>query len=221
MQIPLATAEKILKRSNMRVSKDAVSEFSELLEQNVDESLSVVLGSAPTRDRRDRFLYTDLRIYLPEDVLFKVDRMSMANGLEVRVPLLDHKLLEWVLRLPFSMRYRHRRGKHLLRKVAGRYLPPVILKPRKQGFTVPIGRWLYGDLGQVVEALFSSKDFKERKIVRPQAALALLAMHRSRRYQLEHRIWSLVILEVWARVWLDGKDVSRVLSRELRYIRPK
>jgi len=197
------------------------TEFSELLGEDVDESLSVALGNAPIRDRRDRFLYTDLRIYLPEDVLFKVDRMSMANGLEVRVPLLDHQLLEWILRLPFSMRYRHGRGKHLLRKVAARYLPSFILKPRKQGFTIPIARWLYGGLGQLVEALFSSKAFRERDIVRPEAAMALLSMHRSKRYDLGHRIWSLVILEIWARVWLDGQQLSGALSDELQYSRTK
>lgn len=139
--------------------------------------------------------------------------MSMANSLEVRVPLLDHRLLEWILRLPFSMRFRRTRGKYLLRKVASRYLPPVILKPRKQGFTVPVGLWLHGELGDLVADLFSSESFKLRGIVRPEAALELLAMHRSRRYELGHRIWSLVILEVWARVWIDGQDFLQDLSR--------
>src|SRR5207249_9737258 len=69
-----------------------------------------------------------------------LDRMSMAHSLEVRVPLLDHHLLEWVLRLPWAMRFQRGRGKHLLRRVAARYLPASIVKPRKQGFTVPVGR---------------------------------------------------------------------------------
>jgi asparagine synthase (glutamine-hydrolysing) len=132
----------------------------------------------------------------------------MANGLEVRVPFLDHHLVEWVLRLPFSMRFRRAHGKYLLRKLAARYLPPIILKPRKQGFTVPMGRWLHGDLGAMVAELFSSKTFKQRGIIRPEAALALLTMHRSKRYELGHRIWSLVILEIWARVWLDGQKAD-------------
>ena len=99
----------------------------------------------------------------------------------------------------------------LLRKLAARYLPSVILKPRKQGFTVPIGEWLHGELGDLVKRLFSSNTFKRRGIVRPQAALGLLNMHRSKNYELGHRIWSLVILEVWARVWLDGQNAEQSL----------
>jgi asparagine synthase (glutamine-hydrolysing) len=94
----------------------------------------------------------------------------------------------------------------LLRKLAARYLPPVILKPRKQGFTVPIGRWLRGELLDPVMRLFKSETFRQRGIVRRQAALEMLKMHCSKRYDLGHRIWSLVILEGWARVWLDGQD---------------
>lgn len=185
-------------------------EFLEQIRDDPLKDMENILHIAPVRDKRDRFLYADLCAYLPEDVLFKVDRMSMANSLEVRVPLLDHHFLEWALRLPFSMRYRRGHGKYLLRKLAVRYLPPVILKPRKQGFTVPIGRWLHGELGDVVAELFSSERFKLRSIVRPEAALELLAMHRSRRYELGHRIWSLVILEVWARVWLDGQNPDEI-----------
>jgi len=174
-------------------------------------STEILLNNAPVQDDRDRFLYADLCRYLPEDVLFKVDRMSMANSLEVRVPLLDHLLLEWILRLPFDMRFRRGRGKYLLRKLASRYLPPKVLKPRKQGFTVPLGRWLHGELGNLVEDLFRSASFERRGIIRPQAALEMLGMHRSRRYELGHRIWSLVIFEVWARVWLDEQDGEGIL----------
>jgi len=188
------------------------SEFLQRLEsESPQEYLDRILRRAPVRDERERFLYTDLCAYLPEDILFKVDRMSMANSLEVRVPLLDHRLLEWLFQLPFSMRYRWGRGKYLLRKVAERYLPPVILRPRKQGFTVPMGRWLHGKLWDLAEALFTSNSFVQRGIVRPQAALELLDMHRRKRYELGHRIWSLVILEIWARVWLDGQDFSQDL----------
>jgi len=150
-----------------------------------------------------RFACTDLAYYLPEDVLFKVDRMSMAHGLEVRVPLLDHALLEWEMSLPVHMRFRKGRGKYLLRKVAARYLPPEILKPRKQGFTIPIGQWLRGDLGHWAEALFKSRQFSDRGLFEPEHVLSLLRMHRSGDYELGHRIWSLIVLEMWFREWLD------------------
>ncbi len=169
----------------------------------VDDPADLLASLLTAGTGNDRFVHSDLVRYLPEDVLFKVDRMSMAHGLEVRVPLLDHRLLEWVLRLPVDLRFRHGRGKYLLRKVAARYLPPEILKPRKQGFTIPVGRWLRGALGDMARGMFSSSEFAGRGIVRPERALQLLDMHRSGRYELGHRIWSLVILEQWFRVWMD------------------
>lgn len=182
--------------------------FAAELEDEPLHSFRSGLRSSPVKDKRERFLHCDLCAYLPEDVLFKVDRMSMAHSLEVRVPLLDHRLLEWVFGLPFSMRFRQNRGKYLLRKVAARYLPSSVLEPRKQGFTIPMGRWLLGELGSKIETLFSSKSFARRGIVRPDRALSLLAMHRSKRFDLGHRIWSLVILEAWARLWLDGEKTD-------------
>lgn len=173
--------------------------------------LDRVLQSAPVRDRRDRFIYADFSTYLPEDILMKVDRMSMANSLEVRVPLLDHHFIEFVLTLPFRMRFRCGRGKYLLRKLATRYLPPSILKPRKQGFTVPLSNWLQGDLADQIESLFRSRAFKARGIIRPESALKLIALNRTNRYDLSYRIWSLVVLEAWARVWLDGEDYHQPL----------
>lgn len=179
-----------------------------------DSSTAGLLNLAPVRDRRDRFVFIDLCRYLPDDVLFKVDRMSMAHSLEVRVPLLDHLLLEWVLSLPFDMRFRHGRGKYLLRKLAARYLPAEVLIPRKQGFTIPIGRWLRGELHDRVDALFRSPSFERRGIIRPQAARDLLAMHCSRRYEFGHRIWQIVLLEMWARIWLDQRGLDEAWGFE-------
>jgi len=150
-----------------------------------------------------RFAHTDLHWYLPEDVLFKVDRMSMAHGLEVRVPLLDHQLLEWEMRVPLAMRFRDGRGKYLLRKVAARYLPADILKPRKQGFTIPIGTWLRGEMGAWAESLFASKRFAQRGVFKPEKVLELLRMHQSGKFELGHRLWSLIVLEMWFREWMD------------------
>jgi len=186
-------------------------EYSERIGREATAHERLLPRGAPVRDPREAFLQADLNGFLPDDILFKVDRMSMAHSLEVRVPLLDHQLLEWILRLPWAMRFRHGRGKYLLRRVAGRYLPAAILKPRKQGFTVPVGRWLHGELGDLVQDLFASPAFAGRGIVRQDRALELLAMHRSGRYELGHRIWSLVILETWCRIWLDGQSPARSL----------
>jgi len=177
-------------------------EYRASLNEDPVSHLAAVLASGRGAER---FALCDLTRYLPEDVLFKVDRMSMAHGLEVRVPLLDHRLLEWILKLPVDLRFRHGHGKYLLRKVAERYLPPEILRPRKQGFTIPIDRWLRGELGGMAQELFTSDAFAARGIVEPQRALRLLDMHKSGRFNLGHRIWSLVILEQWFRTCLDGE----------------
>lgn len=168
-----------------------------------NDSLDILAESLMEHDDNTRFSHTDLNWYLPEDVLFKVDRMSMAHGLEVRVPLLDHKLLEWEMSLPLDLRFKDGHGKYLLRKVAARYLPADILKPRKQGFTIPIGTWLKGDLGQWAEGLFTSDRFVQRGIFKPEKVLELLRMHQSGKLELGHRIWSLIVLEIWFREWID------------------
>jgi asparagine synthase (glutamine-hydrolysing) len=175
-------------------------------------TMQQVIDSLTVRENRERYPLTDLQRYLPEDVLFKVDRMSMANSLEVRPPLLDHQLVEWTLRLPWRLRCNGGKGKILLRQVAARYLPPIILQPRKQGFTVPVGRWLKGPTGDLAARAFASPRFAERGIVRPEAAQELLALHRSGRCELGHRIWSLLVLEVWSRIWLDGQSWQQSLA---------
>ncbi|MDQ6964882.1 MAG: asparagine synthase (glutamine-hydrolyzing) [Mariprofundales bacterium] len=167
------------------------------------DPINILRDSLSNHAGKERFAQIDLAWYLPEDVLFKVDRMSMAHGLEVRVPLLDHKLLEWEMSLPLDLRFRGGRGKYLLRKVAARYLPAEILKPRKQGFTIPIGAWLRGELGGWAEQLFSSEPFVGRSLFRPESILQMLRMHQSGAYDLGHRLWSLIVLELWFQVWID------------------
>lgn len=190
-------------------------EFLERTGEDAGAALLRGLQEAPVRDPREAFLHADLTGFLPDDILCKVDRMSMACGLEVRVPLLDHRLLEWVLRLPVHLRFRRGYGKYLLRRVAARYLPASILKPRKQGFTVPVGRWLHGPLGERVRKLLASERFASRGLIRQDRALHLMDMHRSGRVDLGHRIWSLVMLEVWCRIWLDGQGYRQSLRAML------
>jgi len=175
----------------------------EMFPDNRADPLAGMIVTLNSHVGGNRFAVSDLKNYLPEDVLFKVDRMSMAHGLEVRVPLLDHHFLEFALGLPVDMRLRHGHGKWLLRKVAERYLPSALLEPRKQGFTIPIAQWLRGGMGEKVKEIFTSKSFASRGVIRPSRALHLLEMHRSGAFNLGHRIWSIVILEMWFRVWMD------------------
>ncbi|MBN1981412.1 MAG: asparagine synthase (glutamine-hydrolyzing) [Chitinivibrionales bacterium] len=186
--------------------------FLQRLTDDPQQAFSMDIQKTPVHLWKERFPFADLTWYLPNDCLVKVDRMSMAHGLEVRVPLLDHRLVEWSLRLPWNLRCRGSIGKVLLRQVAQKYLPPLILKPRKQGFTVPIARWLFQELGETAYQVFRSHSFASRAIIEPDRAAALLSMHQSKKYNLGHRIWSLIVLEIWCRIWLDGQSPYQTLS---------
>jgi len=114
---------------------------------------------APAADPLSRIFYLDLKTWLVDDILTKVDRASMANSLEVRVPLLDHKVVEFAYALPLPMKLRAGQGKYLLRRAVGRYLPDDHLNLRKKGFTIPIVTWLRNELrawGE--ETLFGSQE---------------------------------------------------------------
>jgi asparagine synthase (glutamine-hydrolysing) len=189
--------------------------FSEQQTVDPQDELAASINSYIVKNWRERFIMADLLHYLPGDILFKVDRMSMAHSLEVRPPLLDYRVVEWALRLPWQLRYAKGVGKVLLRMVAQRYLPEPILKPRKQGFTIPIGSWLRGPTGQLAAALFRSSQFARRGMIAPQSALRLLQMHRSGKSEVGHRIWSVLMLEIWCRVWLDQQSPNQTLEQML------
>src|SRR5207253_5477235 len=122
-------------------------EFKRLLHGHRAEDRYVkAMRDAPAGDSLSRAQYADLKIWLPGDILTKVDRASMAVSLEAREPLLDHRLLEFAARVPASLKLKDGRGKYLLRRVLEHRVPREILTRRKQGFAAPIGEWLRGPL---------------------------------------------------------------------------
>jgi asparagine synthase (glutamine-hydrolysing) len=154
-------------------------------------------------------LYADTQSFLPDDCLFKVDRMSMAHGLEVRVPFLDGELVEFVARLPFDLKIRALTSKYILKKTFKSYLPRKIFKQRKQGFTIPISAWLRKDLGDVVQKLLLSNRFVNRGYFNKKFIQSMLEAHRSGQQDMGHRLWGLAVFEVWARLYLDKKSTSK------------
>ena len=121
-----------------------------------------LFSAAQVMDDRERMLHVDTMSFLPDDCLFKVDRMSMAHGLEVRVPFLDKKIVEFAARIPFEYKIRGLTSKYILKKTFARYLPKEILKQRKQGFTLPISTWLRDDLGNMAFKILMSKSLEKR-----------------------------------------------------------
>lgn len=157
------------------------------------------------RARRDPLgarLETDRELFLPGDLLPKVDRMSMAHSLEVRVPFLDDDLVDFVVPLPGRLKVRPGRDKALLRDVADRRLPPAARRT-KQGFTVPIGAWLRGPLRQALLDFLDETTVKRRGLFHPAEVNRMVKTHLSGTEDLGEPLWLLLVLEGWMQEVLD------------------
>lgn len=160
--------------------------------------LSALFDAARAQTFLDRTLATDLGAYLPGDLLVKADRMAMAHGLEGRSPLLDHTLAEWAARLPVNLKMRGRTGKYLLRTAFADLLPPAVTAQGKQGFGIPVGKWLREDLsGWLRELLLGG--LAAKSLLRPEALGAILDEHARGRVDHGKRLWALAALELWLR----------------------
>jgi asparagine synthase (glutamine-hydrolysing) len=155
-------------------------------------------------DPLDRAMYVDVHTYLHDDVLTKVDRMSMAVSLESREPLLDHRLLEFAARVPASLKLRDGVSKYLLRQLLATRLPAPVLARRKQGFAAPIGEWLRGPLQPMLQDLVGSRRSLERGVFAPASVRRLLDEHRTGKVDHRHRLWQLLMLELWFRQFADA-----------------
>lgn len=153
------------------------------------------MRAAPARDAIDRAQYADLKIWLPGDILTKVDRTSMAVGLEAREPLLDHRLVEFCARLPAGMRLRHGTGKWLMKRSLERHLPREILYRPKMGFVTPISDWFRGALAGDAEALSRSRTLADSGWLDMATVARIADEHRSGRSDHGRTLWQLLMLE--------------------------
>jgi asparagine synthase (glutamine-hydrolysing) len=142
-------------------------------------------------------MYFEATANLTGDMLVKVDRMSMANSLEVRSPLLDHQLAEFAATLPHAWKMRDGRGKRILIDAIGDRLPPELLRRGKMGFGVPLAGWFRGPLRPMLWDQLTSTRFLDRGVVSPEFVRTLLEEHDSRRRNNETWLWSLLVLELW------------------------
>ncbi len=151
--------------------------------------------------RVNQFLWLDQRFYLPDDILYKCDRMSMAHSLEVRPPFLDHRIVEFAASLPENLKVRGRRLKFVLRELMRNKLPPSILDRRKEGFDIPAHDWLRGLLRPLLLDTLSDRAVRETGIFRPDAVRRLMRAHLERRANLGYHLWGLLVLFLWLRRW--------------------
>ena len=172
-------------------------------------ALRAAYNACRSADPMDRALYADARVYMVDDVLTKVDRMSMAVSLEAREPLLDHKLLEFAARVPMALKLKDGRSKYLLRRILERRVPRAIVERGKSGFAAPIGDWLRGPLAEMTSSLLLDGRLRERGLFNQPEVQRLWDDHRTGRAQHPHRLWQLVMLELWFRTFIDTGGAVR------------
>jgi asparagine synthase (glutamine-hydrolysing) len=153
------------------------------------------MANAPARDAIDRAQYADIKHWLPGDILTKVDRTSMAVGLEAREPLLDHRLIEFCATLPANMRLRHGEGKWLMKKAMEPYLPREILYRQKMGFVTPISAWFREALAGEAIALAKSRTLGETGWFDMATIARIADEHRMGRAEHGRTLWQFVMLE--------------------------
>jgi len=156
------------------------------------------------RDSLSTAALTDLATYLPCDLMTKVDTATMAHALECRQPFLDHRVVELAAAMPIELKWRMWRGKHILRIAFADLLPTPVRRRRKMGFGVPLDHWFRGDLAQLARDLLLDRRSTQRGYFQPQAVAQLLEAHQQRRAEHSHRLWALLMLELWHRQWADG-----------------
>jgi len=153
--------------------------------------------AAKLPDALDRMQYLDAATYLPDDILTKVDRASMAVALEVRVPLLDHRVVELTWRLPSRLMMRRGTSKWLLRQVLYRHVPKHLVERPKMGFTLPIGQWLRGPLRPWAEELLSERRLAAGGLLNPAPILARWRDHLDRRRDWHQSLWTVLMFQAW------------------------
>jgi asparagine synthase (glutamine-hydrolysing) len=157
-----------------------------------------------------KILHIDLKIYLPDYILVKADRMSMATSLEARVPFLDHRVVEFAATLPPHLKLRGlTQKKYILRKAMARHLPEQILHGKKRGFNVPIPVWLRGELRDVVHDVLSPRRVKEMGLFNPETVSSLIADHEAMRVDCSRNIWSLLIFSLWYDEYIRRPPAAR------------
>ncbi len=206
VSIPLL-GDKVHKLAGM-LRAPHTEDFYNILMRYWDEPEKIVLGGGETKlDNRGQGLsfrhpteymqFLDTLHYLPDDILTKVDRASMAVSLEARVPLLDHRVVEFAWQLPYHFKVRHGQSKWILRQVLNRYVPTELVDRPKMGFGVPLDTWLRGPLREWAEDLLSESTLKCQGILDPKPIRMRWQEHLSGRRDWQYSLWGVLMFQAW------------------------
>jgi asparagine synthase (glutamine-hydrolysing) len=146
---------------------------------------------------QQQMMVLDFITYLPNDILVKVDRAAMSSSLETRIPFLDHKLIEYVWKIPHSLKFRNGNGKWILKKILNQYVPKKLTERPKMGFEIPIGAWLRGPLRDWAENLLNQKRLKQERYFNPELIRDKWAEHLSGRKNWQHDLWDILMFQAW------------------------
>ncbi|MCA8924934.1 MAG: asparagine synthase (glutamine-hydrolyzing) [Planctomycetes bacterium] len=177
--------------------------WGSLLRRDAREVVRRALAASDGVTFTERCAHADVMTYLPDDILVKVDVASMAHSLECRSPLLDHKLAEYVGHLPFALKMHRLETKRVLKDAMRDRLPRSILKRKKMGFGVPLEHWFRGHLGSILEETILSPRALARGYFQPAALRELVDQHTSKRADWQNPLFTLLMLELWHRQYID------------------
>lgn len=195
--------------------REKASLYSEELAQRTEEHNAGDFLRGLYRDSEgleplNRLAYVDIKSFLCCNVLEYADRMSMAHALELRAPFCDRRLIEFSLGVPFDQKFRYGQSKWLLRRAMASVLPEVVLKRRKLGFNPPAAAWLRGELKELAGRLLGREGLLGRGLFRNDGVRRLLEEHRQGVRDVSLKIWALMMLEIWFRLYQDGMAVDQV-----------
>lgn len=202
-----------IERHHMWFGSFSIEEKENLLSESFSDSVSLADTYSVARELAEncdaesvieRMQYLDMKLYLAEDILTKVDRASMAVSLEVRAPFLDHKVAEFAASLPAEYKLKGRTSKFILKKAVGDLLPDEIISRPKKGFGIPVAEWLKGRLNPLLRDLLSEERLKSQGIFEPSYVSRLVADHESGKANHYKQLWTLLVFQLWMENFLSS-----------------